>query len=89
MIAFRADKDTEKMLQDAARQLKKTKTEVLKEALQMYLEGTRAARQKRKRHAPAPIRESLGIWDGPADSSVNTGRKFGDLLIESRKSRRL
>lgn len=89
MIAFRPDKDTEKMLQDAARRLKKTKTEILREALQAYLEGTKTGGPKRKKGVPATIRESLGFWDGPADSSVDTGRKFGNLLMESRRSRRL
>jgi predicted transcriptional regulator len=89
MIAFRADKDTEKMLQDAARLLKKTKTEILREALLAYLEGTKARGPKRKKGAPAAIRESLGLWEGPTDSSVGTGQKFEDLLIESKRSRRL
>ena len=89
MITFRADKETEKMLADAARQSKKTKTGILKEALQMYLAGTKPAGRKRKQSTPQAIRESLGVWDGPADLSIDTGRKFGDLLIESKRARRL
>ena len=89
MITFRADKETEKMLIDAARQSKKTKTEILKEALQMYLAGGSSDIRKRKQFTPQAIRESVGVWDGPADSSIDTGRKFGDLLIESKRARRV
>ena len=90
MIAFRADRDTEKKLQDAARALKKTKTEILREALRLYLDGTGpAACRERKRITPATVRASIGIWNGPNGSSVNTGRKFGKFLMESKRTRRV
>jgi hypothetical protein len=89
MITFRADEETEKMLTKAARQSKKTKTEILKEALQMYLAGTRPAGRKRRQSVPQAIRESIGVWDGPADLSIGTGRRFGDLLSESKRARRV
>jgi hypothetical protein len=90
MIAFRTDKETAKRLNDAAVKLSKTKTEILNEALHMYLEGSQpSARPRRGLIGATPIQDSIGIWDGPVDSSVSTGQRFGDILVESRATRRL
>ena len=89
MITFRVDKETEKRLKDMVIELKKTRTEVLREALLLFLEGHRPAAKLRSRTRRSPaILKSVGIWDGPEDSSVNTGKKFGDYLLESRETRR-
>ena len=90
MIALRSDSETEQKLRDTASRLKKTKTEILREALEAYMETPGvASRRKAKRSASLPIQEHLGVWDGPPDSSVNTGRQFGDLQIESQRARRV
>jgi metal-responsive CopG/Arc/MetJ family transcriptional regulator len=89
MITFRADKETEQKLNELAIELKKTRTEVLREALHLYLEGHRpGSKRKTKSRKTLVIQEFIGVWDGPEDSSVDTGKKFGDHLIESRKGRR-
>jgi len=89
MITFRADKETELRLDDIASELKKTRTEVLREALHLYLEGHRPkAKPRSQSKKTTALQESIGVWDGPADSSVNTGKQFGDYLLESRKARR-
>jgi hypothetical protein len=89
MITFRAEKNTELKLDELARELGKTRTQVLREALDLYLEGHRpTAKQKRSSGRKTAIEEFIGVWDGPADSSVNTGTQFGDYLLEARKARR-
>ena len=92
IIAFRTNTELEEKLQMAAKRQKKTRTEIIREALHFYLDGTH---QSRKETSSGPsgrsaiLKELAGIWDGPEDLSVDTGRKVGEYLVEKQRRRRL
>ena len=94
IIAFRTDDDLERKLRNAALKEKKTKTQIIQEALHMYLEGRPRSvrvldRTKRGAQSAEALKDFIGIWDGPADASSNIGRKVGDYLLEKHRSRRV
>ena len=93
IIAFRADDELERKLRDSALKEKKTKTRIIQEALHQYLEGRprRAGVQARTKRGGAleVLKDSIGIWDGPADASSDIGKKVGDYLLEKHRSRRV
>jgi hypothetical protein len=91
-FAFRTDEIIETKLKSAARREKKTVTDIVHEALNMYFENK--ARETvspngRKRNTAGPLDEFIGVWDGPADASVDRKSKIGDYLIDRRRTRRM
>ena len=84
--SVRMDSETERLLNDLARERGSTKSEVLREAVRL------AARdQRRRRGARRPYDAFRGVIGsvrgGPPDLSERTGERFRRLLLDSgRKS---
>ena len=93
IIAFRADEQLEERLRRAAREEKKTRTAVIREALDLYLRqrsNVSQVKQSRKRASLAEaLKTDIGVWDGPEDSSVSTSRQFREILGEKHRTRRV
>jgi hypothetical protein len=93
MIAFRTDDQIDEKLRRAAREQKTTKTEIIREALEFYFDsktGTTPARVSNKRVSLADIlKPDIGTWDGPADSSLNTGKQLRDIFGAKDRPRRV
>lgn len=88
-IAFRSDAELDRKLREAMREEKKTKTHIIREALDAYFQ-TRPRRGaanavKQRLTADEVLRDGLGVWDGPADASSNVTRKVADYLYEKRR----
>ena len=92
IIAIRTDAELDRKLREAMREEKKTKTHIIREALHAYFEArprrSAATAAKPRLTAADVLKDSLGVWDGPADSSKNVSRKVADYLYEKRRSRR-
>jgi predicted transcriptional regulator len=91
-FAFRTDESVETKLKSAARREKKTVTDIVHEALEMYFQSRSrqsAAQSGRKRKTAGPLEEFIGVWDGPSDASAGRKSKIGDYLIEKRRTRRV
>jgi predicted transcriptional regulator len=85
IIAFRTDEELDEKLRRAARLENKTKTEVIREALDEYfLARKRSGLKLRKRTKSVAdvLADDIGIWEGPAESSVRTGEQLRKLLGE-------
>ena len=93
IIAFRTDAELEQKLNAAARREKKTRTEIIREALHFYLEGAKlppgGPPLSRATQAASALKDYIGVWDGPQDLSSDTGRKFAEYLREKHLRRRL
>ena len=91
-MAFRSDAELDRKLHEAMREEKKTKTHIIREALNAYFEArprrTSATAAKPRVTAADVLKDGLGVWDGPSDASTNVTRKVADYLLEKRKSRR-
>jgi hypothetical protein len=91
LIAFRTDAELEDKLERAALRQKKTKTAVIREALEMYL----AENGDLKRSAATGLRladvlkDDIGVWEGPATASSDTGKQLGGILLENYRTRRV
>lgn len=80
------DSETERLLEELARDRGKTKSEVVREAVKS------AARERRRsRRSERPYDAFRGIIGlvrgGPPDLSEGTGERFRQLLLDSRKKR--
>ena len=93
IIAFRTDAELEQKLNAAARREKKTRTEIIREALHFYLEGSKSPPgdrpSSRLPQAATALKDYIGVWDGPEDLSSDTGRKVAEYLREKQLRRRL
>ena len=93
IIAFRTDEQLEERLRRAAREEKKTKTEVIREALGLYFsnrDNYGRVKKLNKRHSLAEaLKSDIGIWDGPEDASANTGKQLREILGEKHRTRRM
>ena len=71
---------------------KKSRTEVIRDALKDYAAKRPRAAGKPK-NAYEALKDSIGIWDGPGNLSVDTGKKFakimGEILDEKKRTGRL
>ena len=92
-IAFRCSSELERKLKTASRIEKKTKTDIILEALDAYLDGksrpSRAHKSSRRPSTLETLKDVIGVWDGPVDGSINVGRGVGDYLLEKYRSRRV
>lgn len=86
-LSVRLDPRTERLVERLARERKQTKSEVIRDALSMLAEQEKGTDGKRRPyHSVAHL---IGcVRGGPPDLSVQTGKKFGQLLINRRKRRR-
>ena len=93
MIAFRMDPQLEEKLRRVSSEEKKTKTEVIREALDQYFCAKSAPGRRKQSGSRITIAEALkadiGIWDGPADASVDTGKQLREILDEKHRTRRV
>jgi hypothetical protein len=91
IVAFRTDPVLEDKLERAALRLKKTKTEVIREALETYLQahGDDKPNPPLGRRLADALKTDIGMWEGPATASVNTGRQLGEILLEKYGTRRM
>ena len=93
MIAFRADAHLDEKLRRAARAEKRSKTEIIREALNLYLgaesSSVRAKRPGTPRSFAQVLKGEIGCWDGPEDASANTGGQLREFFHEKDRTRRL
>ncbi len=92
MIAFRTDAQLEERLSYAAKKENKTKTEVIREALESYLDAVSSASKPKIRAGQSlaeALKADIGIWDGPENASVDTGKQLGDIFVEKHRTRRM
>jgi hypothetical protein len=80
------DAETERLLEDLARERGSTKSEVVREAVRLA-----ARRRPRSRSAERPYDAFRGVIGsvrgGPADLSERTGKRFRKLLLDRRRKR--
>jgi hypothetical protein len=93
IIAFRTDEQLDEKLRRVAREQKKTRTEVIREALDLYLSDRSRIRQPRRARKSASfaeiVKSDIASWDGPEDASVNTGKQLRQIFDEKNRARRL
>ncbi len=86
ITSFRMDSQTERLLDDLARERGSTRSAIVREAVRLVAE-----REGRRRRAPRPYDAFRGVIGsvrgGPADLSERTGERFRKLLLGSRKKR--
>ena len=86
--SVRLDAKTERMVERLAREKGLSKSEIIREALSIA-----ANRETRIRKADRPydvVKHLIGSVEGlPPDLSVKTGKRFRQLLLERKDSRRL
>ena len=82
--SVRLDAKTEKILERLAKQKSQTKSEVIREAIETLAERQHSS--SRSVSAFEAIEDLVGcVRGGPADLSIDTGRKFRDLLRNKHK----
>ena len=83
--SVRLDDRTRRLLEKLMRSTRKTRSEVIREAIEVL------ARTESSRAEPTPyaaVKDLLGcVHGGPVDLSEDTGTKFAELLSASRGSR--
>ena len=89
LIAFRTDTELEAKLERAATKQKRTRTDVIREALELYLqnESTPPAAVPQGQRLSDALKSDIGTWNGPATASAETGKRFGDVLLEKYRRR--
>jgi len=93
IIAFRIESQLEEKLRRAAAEDNKSRTEVIREALDLYL-GMRspsghAKAQRKRRSVREALAGDIGVWDGPADASAYTGKQLREIFGEKHRTRRV
>jgi Arc/MetJ-type ribon-helix-helix transcriptional regulator len=80
--SVRMDSETERLLDQLARERGSTKSEVVREAVRLV-----ARKERARRRVPRPYDAFRGIIGsvrgGPPDLSEQTGRRFRQLLLDS------
>jgi len=91
-ITFRCGPELESELERLSKAEKKSKTEVIREALKDYA-ASRPRRAAKPKSAYEALKDYIGIWDGPGNLSENTGKTFkkimGEILDEKERTGRL
>ena len=91
-ITFRCDPELESELERVCKVEKKSKTEIIREALRDYA-AMRPRRVAKPKNAYEALKDSIGIWDGPGNLSENTGKTMkkimGEILDEKERTGRL
>jgi len=84
--SVRMDAETERLLEDLARERGSTKSEIVREAVRLA-----ARRRPRSRIAVSPYDAFRGVIGsvrgGPPDLSERTGGRFRKLLLDRRRKR--
>jgi hypothetical protein len=84
--SVRMDSETERLLENLARERGSTKSEIVREAVRLA-----ARRQARPRRAERPYDAFRGVIGsvrgGPSDLSERTGERFRQLLLDRRRKR--
>jgi hypothetical protein len=84
----RMDPETERLLEDLAREQGSTKSEIVREAVRLA-----ARRRSRSRRVVRPYDAFRGVIGcvrgGPPDLSERTGERFRRLLLDRRRKRSL
>lgn len=82
--SVRLDQDTKRLLQQLANRKSCTKSEVIRQAIEVL-----AAKEKLEEAATGPhelVSDLLGcVAGGPEDLSIQTGKRFRDLLASERE----
>jgi hypothetical protein len=82
--SVRLDKRTEKTLTRLARQKSRTKSEIIRDAIESYAEREHKSGQQGS--AYETIQDLVGcVSGGPKDLSLDTGQKFGEALRKGLK----
>jgi predicted DNA-binding protein len=82
--SVRLDAKTEKLLERLAKQKSQTKSEVIREAIEALTEHRSTSSSGAS--AYEAIKDLVGcVKGGPADLSIDTGRKFKDMLRKKHK----
>jgi predicted transcriptional regulator len=88
ILTFRVDDKLDGELRRLAQGEGRTRTEVIREAIAEY--SARKRREKRTVSVAEAMKEYIGAGSGSArDLSVETGKKFREILIGKKKARRL
>ena len=85
-MSVRMDAETERLLENLARERGSTKSEIIREAVKLA-----ARRRPRSRTARPPHEAFRGVIGsvrgGPPDLSERTGERFRKLLLDRRRKR--
>jgi hypothetical protein len=86
-LSVRLDADTESLIERLARKRRQTKSEVIRDAIGVLAkEEEKGAGKQRPYDLVAHL---IGcVKGGPRDLSVNTGKKFHQMLVERARKRR-
>jgi predicted DNA-binding protein len=83
-LTVRVDLKTERMLERLARQRGRTKSEVIRDAIDVLAKSVEA--QEQAEHPYDKVRDLLGcVQGGPADLSMGTGEAFRRMLAGRRR----
>lgn len=86
-LTVRVDLKTERMLERLARQRGRTKSEVMRDAINVLAKSVEA--QEEAEHPYEKVRDLIGcVHGGPTDLSVRTGDAFRQVLARRRKMSR-
>ena len=84
--SVRLEPETERLLERLAKQKSRTKSEVIREAIETLAE--RESKPGRKENSYEKIRDLVGcVRGGPEDLSCETGRRFRDALKKNQLKR--
>jgi len=82
--SVRMDSETERLLDNLARERGSTKSELVREAIRLVVQ-----RERRRRRAPRPYDAFRGVIGlvrgGPTNLSERTGDRFRRLLLDSKR----
>ena len=85
-LSVRLDAATESLIARLARKRRQTKSEVIRDAIDVLSKQEKGAGRQRPYDRVAHL---IGcVKGGPRDLSVNTGKKFREILVERARRRR-
>jgi predicted DNA-binding protein len=85
--SVRLDAKTERVLERLVKKKNRTKSEIIREAIENL--AVQQSKSSRRVNAYEGIKDLVGcVQGGPSDLSINTGRKFRDLLRSKGKKAR-
>lgn len=86
-LSVRLDSDTESLIGRLARKRGQTKSEVIRDAIGVLAEQEKKGAGKQRPYDR--VAHLIGcVKDGPRDLSVNTGKKFRQMLVDRTRRRR-
>ncbi len=85
-MSVRMDAETERLLENLARERGSTKSEIVREAVRL------AARRRPRSRTARPLQDAFrgligSVRGGPPDLSERTGERFRKLLLDRRRKR--